>query len=594
MRISVLCFVLFNVAYAQPQPAGPTAVPVASARVAECNQVVRFEGHRSFAGPGRQLVRYAWDFDGDGQADSDQASLDHPMASLPNEDGDIVARLTVTDDLGAQHSATVSVSIFDTPRPPRPSLREMYTTVQDGAFTPVILDARSSTDSNLPCDRIVRYAWDLDRDGLFGVDDPDGWGPDGRDLEGPFHIWTPRDRRGVGLRACDTTGLCGDTLAGFVVADPLPPVWWMQPQDMPMCGLEEIHIEVYWPGHIEAEVEAVIEVEPPMAPEFEAVKQVIARGLGVLVEGRGEVILRPLDPPVELADGQQFYQFRFIGGPEDRPMDYGALVTIDTHPPTIEFSGGNGCTYVSPVALQYRSLVLDNLDMQPRSEEHPAPGCDRQTQTIATDHCGNESSARGPLRLDAWPNIELAVPAQPAVAPRVDWSIDLPEGCFANHHATLQRMGEAASPFDGGVVERPGQYRLRVELARCHEAPMVAEADFVVIEPPAPDAGAMDASPVADTAVADTAVADTAVADTAVADAAVADGQPADSTSDASPRPDARPTDARLSDARPTDASAPEAERTLATDDGCHTAPGQPGGHFLWVVGLLVVYRRRA
>jgi hypothetical protein len=271
MRISVLCFVLFNVAYAQPQPAGPTAVPVASARVAECNQIVRFEGHRSFARtraaarpvcvglrwrwPGRLPIRSRWIT---------------RWASLPNEDGDIVARLTVTDDLGAQHSATVSVSIFDTPRPPRPSLREMYTTVQDGAFTPVILDARSSTDSNLPCDRIVRYAWDLDRDGLFGVDDPDGWGPDGRDLEGPFHIWTPRDRRGVGLRACDTTGLCRDTLAGFVIADPLPPVWWLQPQDAPMCGLEEIHIEVYWPGHIEAEVEAVIEVEPPMAPEFEA------------------------------------------------------------------------------------------------------------------------------------------------------------------------------------------------------------------------------------------------------------------------------------------------------------------------------------
>jgi hypothetical protein len=319
---------------------------------------------------------------------------------------------------------------------------------------------------------------------------------------------------------------------------------------------------------------------------------VIARGLGVLVEGRGEVILRPLDPPVELADGQQFYQFRFIGGPEG-PLGYGALVTTDTHPPTIEFSGGNGCTYVSPVALQYRSLVLDNLDMQPRSEEHPAPGCDRQTQMIATDQCGNESSALGPLRLDAWPTIELAVPAQPAVAPRVGWSIDLPEGCFANHHATLQRMGEAASPFDGGVVERPGQYRLRVELARCHEAPLVAEADFVVIEPPAPDAGATDAS-VADTAVADAAVADAAVADAAVADTALADGQPGDSTSDASPRPDARLADARLADARLADASAPEAERTLATDDGCHTAPGRPGGRFLWVVGLLVVYRRRA
>ena len=43
--------------------------------------------------------------------------------------------------------------------------------IDGGAFAPVTLDSRGSTDPNQPCDRIVLYAWDTDLDGLYGADD---------------------------------------------------------------------------------------------------------------------------------------------------------------------------------------------------------------------------------------------------------------------------------------------------------------------------------------------------------------------------------------------------------------------------------------
>jgi len=128
----------------------------------------------------RRLIRYEWDFDGDGDFDLVTADPADPQAVYtypdphPAEDGDpprlVRARLRVTDDnLPPQTDTAVrEVTVAEPPHAPFAVAGGPYTGV---AGFPVALDGGGSFDLD-PGDGIALYQWDLDHDGVF-FDDVD-------------------------------------------------------------------------------------------------------------------------------------------------------------------------------------------------------------------------------------------------------------------------------------------------------------------------------------------------------------------------------------------------------------------------------------
>ena len=158
---------------------GPRAVGTADPDRASCNQQVRFDASRSTTdGPANQgfaLVRYEWDFDGDGVFDSNEINVLRPIAALPDANGQIrvVATLRVTDASGRQSTTQVPVVIDLNNLPPVAEAGGPYLTgrLAGGGFAPVTLDGRASLDPNAPCDAVTTYKWDTDNDGRYGRDD---------------------------------------------------------------------------------------------------------------------------------------------------------------------------------------------------------------------------------------------------------------------------------------------------------------------------------------------------------------------------------------------------------------------------------------
>ncbi|MFC2082438.1 PKD domain-containing protein [Candidatus Bipolaricaulota bacterium] len=114
-----------------------------------------------------QIVSYAWDFNGDGEADSSAAIVDYSFA----EDGAYDVSLTVTDDSGSSDTLTLQVVIGtgetappsapSTSLPPIAEFEYMPANPQTGSL--VLFNGTMSTD---PDGQIAAYVWDFDGDSV--------------------------------------------------------------------------------------------------------------------------------------------------------------------------------------------------------------------------------------------------------------------------------------------------------------------------------------------------------------------------------------------------------------------------------------------
>ena len=91
----------------------PTAVPRATPTSGAAPLSVAFDGSASTDPEGGALT-YAWDFDGNGTDDATGVTANHTYPA----GGTYLARLTVRDPLGASGSATVTISVNNTPPVP--------------------------------------------------------------------------------------------------------------------------------------------------------------------------------------------------------------------------------------------------------------------------------------------------------------------------------------------------------------------------------------------------------------------------------------------------------------------------------------------
>ena len=130
--------------------------------------------------PLRHIVKYEWDFDGDGTYDFTTADPADPSARYtypdpnPGTDGDppevYVVKLRVTDDNDPAQTDidTREVTVAEPPHAPFAAAGGPYTATAGIPFT---LDGSGSWEID-PGDSITSYQWDLDHDGVF-FDDVD-------------------------------------------------------------------------------------------------------------------------------------------------------------------------------------------------------------------------------------------------------------------------------------------------------------------------------------------------------------------------------------------------------------------------------------
>lgn len=120
--------------------------------VPHVNQIVHFDATASLS-PQGHIIRYEWDFDGDGRVDDVGPHISHQFPS----GGKHIVTLIVTDQRGqqAQLSQTVEVNHL-------PVVRLAINKDAPSVHESVTLDASGSYD---PDGRIIEYQWDLDGDG---------------------------------------------------------------------------------------------------------------------------------------------------------------------------------------------------------------------------------------------------------------------------------------------------------------------------------------------------------------------------------------------------------------------------------------------
>lgn len=157
----------------------PVALPVAAPQEANSGDEISFEGTSSYD-PDGNLLFYRWDF-GDGTF-AYGATLTHSYA----RPGVYTVKLTVTDNDGGEHQATIAVTIHNLAPIPQVPADFSVATYQAATFS-----AAGSVD---PDGTIVSYTWD------FG-DGATGSGVTAR------HTYTTQGTRTVTLTVRDDTGV---------------------------------------------------------------------------------------------------------------------------------------------------------------------------------------------------------------------------------------------------------------------------------------------------------------------------------------------------------------------------------------------------
>ena len=461
---------------------GPTAVAQAIPNNVGCNEAVTYDASASSTdGPvnaGFALVRYEWDFNNNGiygeAGDAEGIRVVHNVVGR----GAVTSRLRVTDASGRTSVTNVVVNVNINNLAPIADPSGPYFTGRVGAgFAAVRLDGRSSYDPNRPCDQIVSYEWDVDRNGTA-------------DLVGAVvnynnPAWQVGMVQNVNLRVCDTYNVCSAWVPAEIrVQLEAPPVGEIvSPRaDVGLCipaGNLTVQFTVNDP-----EGEPVTAIVLVGGIEMgRTVVQTVAGGPPTA----GQVVINAANVP----DGSRDVVIRF----EDNAgafstVNAGGRILFDQTPPVVTIGAVpqlNAC--FSPNNIPAPVYVAsDNLDQSLTIDQTIDPnGCGRTVTVRATDDCGNVGRDSRAYRVAeaVAVNIVGANEGQLVANPSLSWSVVGQIDCAGQIGATLARNGGAAAPYvQNTPVLLPGNYALTLTIPNCQGVARQEVRSFVVNAPP--------------------------------------------------------------------------------------------------------------
>ena len=189
-------------------PGGSNKAPNGSFTItpnpAKTTDTVTFDASASHD-PDGSIVDYKWDLDGNGSFETDTGSTP-TVTHQYSAEGEVNARLRVTDNGGATDLEVRTVTIIDN-QPPTASFSATPNPVIAGMT--VTLDASASSD---PDGSIAHYEWDLDGNGTFETD--------GGSSPTVTRSYASAGTVNVGLRVTDNGGKTATTSLPITVSPP--------------------------------------------------------------------------------------------------------------------------------------------------------------------------------------------------------------------------------------------------------------------------------------------------------------------------------------------------------------------------------------
>jgi hypothetical protein len=497
---------------------GPVAFAQANPNRTGCDQLVTFDGRASSsAGPADQgfsIVSYAWDIDGDGVTDFENPTFTIPVTAQPTGDPPAVrlnARLTVTNEIGAaliaagddpgahQSIDDISIVIDVQNLPPVADAGGPYRTGGgNGVFAPVTVDGRGSIDPNEPCDSLQEYWWDTDGDELYGCEDNDG--PvtiNGRqcDYVGPTvsfanSSWQPNTTASVGLKVRDQFGVWSQPdSADIVVDDVIPPSGEVLSPRVNTCAIDigggnsTASILVRHPAPQPLPVIVSISV----AGEVVGTQRV--NNFNANKEAQVDIEMNLAQVPEGLHEVVATFTLEANNNSNTNATS-GGRVTFDFTPPVITIGAqpAEGICYANGRVPDSSVDVEDNFDNAPQvSESVSEDGCGRTLEVVARDYCGRQSSATRSYLVGSSVTLDVdgVTDDQLVNQAEVSWAVNGRDACARDIEANLSRDGGAPAPYaEGGAINTPGDYSLRLTVWNCVGTPRDQVVNFRVNRPP--------------------------------------------------------------------------------------------------------------
>lgn len=480
---------------------GPTAIARVIPDRFGCEDAVLFDGSASTTdGPidqGFALVEYSWDFDLDGIIDAQGESIERNYA---NEAGQYFAGLIVMDASDRVSLGLAAYELVIDDLPPIADAGGPYVTGKDrqDQWIGINLDARASRDPNEPCDQIVHYLWDTDRDGLYGRYDTNGApGRAGSDYEGELirNYINPSWRVGsvqlISLIACD------DDQAQHCSTQPA-----------------QVRVEVTDNAPPSGEIisprsgDCLSDTNVPLRlnvkdPDGELVNIKVYIDGGLLTEtnvqttqgqANGEDVTINLNSNL-FAEGARSITVTFTDeGGSTVTANAGGPVTFDRTPPELAISANllEDACYRPAEVPDYTFIVEDNIDPSPvLNQRTDVNVCEQYLIVTATDKCGNSTETQRRYRvaqpiqiqLEGPTDGELVSPAESAFS----WTFGAPvyERCANQVTATLSREGQQPWVYISGTqTDEVGIYTFTINVPTCAGDDQIQRRSFKVNGPP--------------------------------------------------------------------------------------------------------------
>ncbi len=467
---------------------GPTAVAQVNPNRAGCQQAVTLDGSASFSdGPtdqGFQIVRWEWDLDGDGQYDDAEGAFTQQATQGSGGHWSVGLRVT---DAGGRTATTTTDVLIDTQnlRPVARAGGPYSTGPTNTSFLPVRLDGRASVDPNHPCDSVVRYKWDTDGDGRYGLDD------NPPDLEGAVidgHInpdWRVNTVHVIRLIVCDSLGACSDPAEApvEVQGESPPKAEFVAPRaDEGGCvgpGNLDVALRVSDATGDEATINIVV-----------AGRQVAQRTVNLPPNGQWTDVHIPINSALVPEGRHKILVFIEDENGGETELDSGGRITFDRTPPALNVSPDprDGLCYNPDAIPDVVATATDLLDPTPIVGQLVEPdGCGRRLSVTATDACGNESRVERTYLVGELATIVFdgAQPDELLAEGSVTWQAEGPAQCVSNIRSTVSLNGGPALPYPPGErLTDPGTYTVTLGVSDCRGTERAVSRRFRVNAPP--------------------------------------------------------------------------------------------------------------